>query len=166
MLSSLETIVLKATNDVDVSLTRPFNLVAGRRYELSVKSRQRELLEDSRVGFVARRRGGDFDTLGQHQVTQAYEYYDATLPDGNLGTRGYTVVECVNRYPHPGGIFPGIKAPIGWLRGHVGSYFEYLKSVATKTEFAPSFDSGAYVQCVLESAYKSNESGTWEKVEI
>ena len=85
MLSSLETIVLKATNDVNVSLTRPFNLVAGRRYELSVKSRQRELLEDSRVGFVARRRGGDFDTLGQHQVTQAYEYYDATFTPTETG---------------------------------------------------------------------------------
>ena len=70
---------------MNVSLTRPFNLVAGRRYELSVKSRQRELLEDSRVGFVARRRGGDFDTLGQHQVTQAYEYYDATFTPTETG---------------------------------------------------------------------------------
>ena len=85
MLSSLETIVLKATNDVDVRLTRPFNLVAGKRYELSVKSRQRELLEDARVGFVVGRRDGDYDTLAQHQVTQAYEYYDATFTPTETG---------------------------------------------------------------------------------
>ena len=79
MFASLETTVLKATNDVDIRLTRPFNLVAGKRYELSVKSRQRELLEDSRIGFVAGSRDGKFDTLAQHPVTQAYEYYDATF---------------------------------------------------------------------------------------
>ena len=92
------------------------------------------------------------------------EYYDASLPDGTLGTRGYQRIECVNRYPAPGGIFPGIKAPIGWLRGHIGSYFEFLNAVENKTEFSPSFDSGAYVQAVLECAYKSNETGSWEKV--
>lgn len=78
MLSSLETMVFKATNDVNVRLVRPFYLQAGRRYELSIKSRQRELLEDARVGFVAGYKGG-YDTLAQHQVTQGYEYYDATF---------------------------------------------------------------------------------------
>ncbi len=85
MLASLETTVLKATNDVDIRLTRPFNLVAGRRYELSVKSRQRELLEDARIGFVVSRRGGEFNTLDQHQVTQAYEYYDAIFTPTETG---------------------------------------------------------------------------------
>ena len=94
------------------------------------------------------------------------EYYDATLPDGTLGTRGYTKIECVNRYPAPGGIFPGIKAPIGWLRGHVGSYFEFLSAVKNKKRFSPSFDEGAYVQKVLEAAYSSNKSGVWERVQL
>lgn len=85
MLASLETTVLKATNDVDVVLTRPFRLEAGRRYELSLKSRQRELLEDARVGFVARRRGEEFDTLAEHQVTQAYQVYDATFTPTESG---------------------------------------------------------------------------------
>ena len=85
MLASLETTVLKATNDVDVRLTRPFNLVAGKRYELSIKSRQRELLEDARIGFVAGCRDDEFDTLAQYQVTQAYEYYDATFTPSETG---------------------------------------------------------------------------------
>lgn len=100
MLSSLETIVLKATNDVDVRLTRPFYLEAGRRYELSIKSRQRELLEDSRIGFVAGYKG-EYDTLAQHQVTQGYEYYDATFTPMRsgvyeLGVRVFTPWWCNN----------------------------------------------------------------------
>lgn len=85
MFASLETTVFKATNDVDVRLTRPFNLIAGKRYELSFKSRQRELLEDSRVGFVAGFRGEDYDTLAQYQVTQTYEVYDATFTPTKTG---------------------------------------------------------------------------------
>ena len=92
------------------------------------------------------------------------EFYDATLSEGAYGTRGYTKIECVNRYPSPGGIFPGIKAPIGWLRGHVGSYFEFLSSVEGDKQFSPSFDDGAYVQKVLECAYKSDEKRAWENV--
>lgn len=92
------------------------------------------------------------------------EFYDATLSEGTYGTRGYTKIECVNRYPSPGGIFPGIKAPIGWLRGHVGSYFEFLSSVEGDKQFSPSFDDGAYVQRVLECAYTSDKKRAWENV--
>ncbi len=92
------------------------------------------------------------------------EFYDATLSEGSYGTRGYTKIECVNRYPSPGGIFPGIKAPIGWLRGHVGSYFEFLSSVEGDKQFSPSFDDGAYVQRVLECAYTSDKKRAWENV--
>lgn len=93
------------------------------------------------------------------------QFYDATLEDGSYGgTRGYTKIECVNRYPSPSGIFPGAKAPIGWLRGHIGSYFEFVSSVINKSQFTPSFDDGAYVQLVLEKAYKSDKSGSWERV--
>ena len=31
-------------------------------------------------------------------------------------SHGFTAIECVGRYPAPGGIFPGRKAPSGWLR--------------------------------------------------
>ena len=92
------------------------------------------------------------------------EFYDATKPEADYGSRGYQKIECVNRYPQPGGIFPGIKAPIGWLRGHVGSYFEFIKCVSNNEQFYPSFDDGAYVDRVLECAEKSSKTGTWVKV--
>ena len=87
-------------------------------------------------------------------------YYDATAQGGAFGGFcGYTKLECVNRYPSPGGVFPGIKAPIGWLRGHIGSYFSFIDAIANNKETSPNFDSGAYVQKVLECAYQSANEG-------
>lgn len=87
-------------------------------------------------------------------------FYDATANGGDLGGMcGYTRIECVNRYPSPGGVFPGIKAPIGWLRGHLGSYYSFIDAVANGKKPNPDFDSGAYVQGVLECAYLSDSQG-------
>ncbi len=88
------------------------------------------------------------------------EYYTNDAPNGSYGgMRGYTKIECVNRYDAPGGIFPGIKAPIGWLRGHIGSMYAFCDAVATGKKASPSFDEGAYVQRVLECAYMSSAQG-------
>lgn len=75
------------------------------------------------------------------------------------GLSGYTKVECVNRYPYPGGIFPSVKAPVGWLRGHVGSYFSFLQSIKDKKQPCPSFDDGAVIQKYMEAAYESGKTG-------
>ncbi len=88
------------------------------------------------------------------------EFYSNEADNGNYGgQRGYTQIECVNRYPTPAGIFPGIKAPIGWLRGHLGNYFSFVDSVVNNKEPSISFDDGAYVQLVLERAYESDTLG-------
>lgn len=84
------------------------------------------------------------------------EFYDASSKGGSLGGEmGYTKIECVNKYPSPAGIFPGAKAPIGWLRGHIGAYHAFLSDLENGREHHPSFDDGAYVQRVLECAYAS-----------
>ena len=93
------------------------------------------------------------------------EFYDAQSQSGDLGGEcGYKKIECVNRYPSPGGIFPGIKAPIGWLRGHLGCYHSFLHSVKEGVSPQPDFDSGAYVQLVLERAYESAKTGREVKI--
>ncbi|MBQ8146250.1 MAG: Gfo/Idh/MocA family oxidoreductase [Clostridia bacterium] len=93
------------------------------------------------------------------------EYYDCSSIDSSYGgNRGYTKIECVNRYPSPAGIFPGIKAPIGWLRGHIGSYYSFIDAVENHKPTCPSFDDGAYVQRVLECAYLSSEQGREIKI--
>lgn len=89
--------------------------------------------------------------------TNFLEFYSCEANDGEYGgERGYTQIECVNRYPSPAGIFPGIKAPIGWLRGHLGNYFSFVDCVVNNKKPAISFDDGAYIQLVLEKAYLSD----------
>lgn len=95
------------------------------------------------------------------------EFYDNTKSGGDFGgDKGFTRIECVQRYPKPGGIFPGAKAPIGWLRMHMHSYYLYLDSVynGKLSDLLPSFYDGAAVQNIMEKAYLSDKTGTWEKI--
>ena len=88
-------------------------------------------------------------------------FYDATRPAGTLGgERGYTAIECVGRYPSPAGVFPAQKAPVGWLRGHIGSMYSFLHSVHTAAQASPDFSDAAHVQAVMEAAYRSAKEGT------
>lgn len=90
-------------------------------------------------------------------------FYDATEPIGTLGgNSGYTAIECVGRYPAPGGAFPAPKAPADWIRGHVGSMYSFLNAVFSGGKASPDFHDGAHVQRVMAAAYRSAE----EKREI
>ena len=87
-------------------------------------------------------------------------FYDATAVGTPMGgERGFTRIECVGRYPSPASGFPAIKAPQGWLRGHIGSMAAFLSAVAGGTAFAPSFADGAAVQRILEAAVRSDHEG-------
>ena len=87
-------------------------------------------------------------------------YYDATAAGSPMGgVRGYTRIECVGRYPSPASGFPAIKAPQGWLRGHIGCMQSFLSAVADGTPCSPSFADGAYVQRLLEAAVESDREG-------
>ncbi|MBQ4066437.1 MAG: Gfo/Idh/MocA family oxidoreductase [Clostridia bacterium] len=88
-------------------------------------------------------------------------FYDGTKPESE---RGFTSVECCGRYPAPSGVFPGVKAPVGWLRGHVGSMYNFLRCVNEGEIPKPSFDDAAAVQRIMEAAYASAKSGV--RVEI
>ncbi len=85
-------------------------------------------------------------------------FYDAAKPGGTLGgERGFTKIECVGRFPEPGGIFPGVKAPTGWLMGHVGSMHAFLTAVSEGRPASPSFRDGARIQQIIRAAYRSAE---------
>ena len=86
-------------------------------------------------------------------------FYDATRRGGAYGgERGFTAIECVGRYPAPGGVFPSVKAPISWLMGHVMSMNAFLCAVREGKRPSPSFEDGAAVQRVLAVAYRSAEN--------
>ena len=93
------------------------------------------------------------------------QFYDNTLPENDLGgQRGFINIETVGRYPFPGGFFPAPKAPVGWLMGHVESYYHFLNSVHSETNTSPNFTDAVYIQSIMEAAYRSAESRTWEMV--
>lgn len=70
------------------------------------------------------------------------------------GCSGFTAIECVARYPEPAYAICGVKAPVGWIRGHVGSYHDFLDSVYYGKPAVPSFRDAAHVQKVMEKAYE------------
>lgn len=87
-------------------------------------------------------------------------YYDANAEGGSFGgLRGFTKIECVGRYPAPGGKFPSPKAQNGWLRGHIASMYAFLSAVSEGRQASPSFEDGAKVQEVLDAAHRSGEEG-------
>jgi predicted dehydrogenase len=89
-------------------------------------------------------------------------YYDNTLPEKHYGGyRGYTKIECVQRFKKPGGDFPSPKFSIGWIRGHVHSLYNFLSCVHEKRKASPSFEEGAYIQYVMEKAYEANQKKEW-----
>jgi predicted dehydrogenase len=82
--------------------------------------------------------------------------FDNRIPEAPLGgSRGFTRVECVQRYPSPGGSFPSGKAPIGWERGHIHCLYSFIDRVARGLPGQPSLADGAYIQRVMEAVYES-----------
>ncbi len=84
-------------------------------------------------------------------------FYDNTAKDAPIGgERGFCRIECIGRYPDL--IFPSVKAPAGWLYGHLASMHAFLSAVDSGTEFHPSLKDGLYVQRVMDAAYRSDEN--------
>lgn len=93
------------------------------------------------------------------------EFYDNTVPDAPLGgNKGYTRIECVQRFPKPGDAFPGPKFSVGWIRSHVHSLYNFVSCVYEKRQASPSFMDGAYIQYVMEKAYESDAKKQWMKL--
>jgi predicted dehydrogenase len=87
-------------------------------------------------------------------------FYDNTAPHEPYGgTAGFTQIECVGRYPAPAGTFPSPKAAQGWLRGHVMGMYDFLNAVYEGKQGEPSFTHGAYIQRIMDSALRSDETG-------
>lgn len=82
-------------------------------------------------------------------------FYDQTQKDAPIGgERGFVRIECVGRYPDM--IFPSVKAPAGWLYGHLANMHDFLTAAATAAPFSPSLSEGLYVQAVMDAAERSD----------
>ena len=87
------------------------------------------------------------------------------MPGGPIGgARGFTKVECVQRYPEPAG-FPGPKFTVGWLRFHAACLHSFLDSVAKGTKAEPGLEAGVRLQIALEKVKQSARDGKWVRLD-
>ena len=92
------------------------------------------------------------------------EFFDNTVPETPLGgTRGFTQIESVARYPAPGGTFLPPKNAIGWDRGHIHCYYTFLDCVARGVRPENGIEEGAKLQALMGAMQASAESGEWVK---
>ena len=87
------------------------------------------------------------------------EFYDNTAQGTPIGGyKGYTRIECVNRINDviSGSVLPGMRAPIGWMQGHINSMYNYFTCVYEGKKPSPSFEDGAYVQRVMDMCLTSS----------
>ncbi len=90
------------------------------------------------------------------------EFYDNTAPEVALGgMRGFTRIECVGRYPAPGGVFLPYKNAIGWDRGHIHCYYSFLDCIAHGKQPHPSLEEGARLQLLMDKLALSAREGRW-----
>ncbi len=93
------------------------------------------------------------------------EFYDGKAVSEPLGgDRGFTKIECCQRYDAPGGSFPSPKSPVNWLRGHIHNMYCMCESVYSGIAAHPDFADGLYINRIMSAAYRSSESGRFEKV--
>ena len=85
-------------------------------------------------------------------------FYDNTLPEQPLGgTRGYTVIECLGKYPSV--VFPPGKNTIGSMRAHIHAIYCFLDAVYHNRPASPDIAEGLYIQRVMDAAYRSAREG-------
>ncbi len=90
------------------------------------------------------------------------EFYDNTADkDSYGGYSGFTKIECCQRYSAPGGVFPSVKSPVNWVRGHVHNMYCLCESVYRGTPSAPDFYDGIRVNRIMQAAYRSANEGKW-----
>ena len=108
---------------------------------------------------------GEYGALKFDMMQPNYlEFYDNARPGGEYGgEKGFTKIECVQRYPSPS-VLPGVKVSVGWIRSHMHCYYLYLDSVynGRLNRLLPTLSDGAAVQNIMEKAYLSDKTGRWE----
>ncbi|MBN1581091.1 MAG: Gfo/Idh/MocA family oxidoreductase [Anaerolineae bacterium] len=101
-----------------------------------------------------------FNSMTPHYL----EAYDAGLPDRPVGgRRGWTRIDCGQRYPEPAG-FPGPKFTVGWIRTHMACLAHFLQNVASGVPGEPGLAQGLYVQKLIECARTSAQNRCWVQV--
>ena len=90
--------------------------------------------------------------------------YDNRIKGNPLGgSKGFTKIETVQRYPAPVA-FPGPKFSVGWVRFHIASLHNFLCNVAEGKASSPTLYDGFKVQEIMEAALESAKIGAWVEI--
>ena len=90
--------------------------------------------------------------------------YDATVPEADLGgRRGWTQIECVQRYPKPSAL-PSPKLPIGWMRFHAHCIYDFLTAITESRLGNATLYDGVTTQAIDEAIRQSAQTGQWTDV--
>ena len=88
-------------------------------------------------------------------------FYDAAASASPLGgLRGWTAIDCGQRFDKPAG-FPTPKAPMGWLRGHMHCLYTFLNSVHAGVQLGPSLAQGIAIQEMMDRIQESARTKKW-----
>lgn len=90
---------------------------------------------------------------------EAYSLSDPDTPVG--GTRGWKRIATMQRYEAPAS-FPGGKANLGWLRGHMHCQYSFLAAVASGIQGEPSLQRGVRLERMMAAVAQSAKSRSWE----
>ncbi len=82
-------------------------------------------------------------------------------PEPIGGKRGFTAVECLQRYPAPGGSFPSSKTSIGWVRSHVACLYNFMSAVHEERPTEPGLHTGIELTRFLDAARESETQGAF-----
>ncbi len=90
--------------------------------------------------------------------------YDMRDEEGELGgSRGYKQIECVQRYPKPSAL-PAPKLPVGWMRFHIQSIFDFLMALSEGRLGTATLYDGARTQAADAAIRQSVAEGRWVDV--
>jgi len=102
-----------------------------------------------------------FNGMDPHHL----ELWDQSAPAGPIGgTRGWTRVNCGQRYPEPANGFPSPKAAIGWMRGHMACLANFLFDIAAGNPGNPGLAQGVYIQELIHACRRSAQDEAWVEV--
>ena len=102
-----------------------------------------------------------FNGMDPHHL----EIWDQEAPANPIGgTRGWTRVDCGQRYPAPATSFPTPKAAIGWMRCHMACLANFLFDIAAGNPGNPGLRQGMYIQHIMDCCRRADQSGAWIEV--
>lgn len=102
-----------------------------------------------------------FSSMDPHHL----DYYDVSAAAKPLGgVRGWTAIDCGQRFDPPGG-FPTPKAAIGWMRSHLHCLYHFMDSVHRGIPGDPGLGQGVYIQYLMDKIKESAAAGRWVEVQ-